>query len=402
MFIHNDRPIYEVGDVVTLTSIRPSGWNNMGNMDHFLGTTVTLTGVDYKGDHSDYSRIFFEGSEHWTFRLSNIASLANPDNQRATIVDIIEKLKGEGYLCTPDEIYEVAKETFGEDRVDILKRTDKAFELYVFFPEITITNSAGFSHDIKELYVRFDITLKINSNRVTTELNMYGRRGTISDYEFVSDYGHSHFSGLGMSWSHFCLGSSDFGMILQSMRLDSKASDWELMLLSLENYVSWESLEGGPYRRMQNISIDRNIDMVNYRYNAFKLFAGIPSTCLTFSDNKVQLIENHPELYKYYDEFSPLKSFESASLSPFPDLKHSFDTSYTNPDSGFRFKGVSLKRTLYQKETSPKDNVEQHVSLEVVNYYNNILKQELEKYNSSYGYYKNRKPDIFFREAAVI
>ena len=57
---------YLVGDTVTLVSERPSHWNNRGDMDKYLGTTVVIESLHTKENSFDF-RV-----AEWNFKFTDI------------------------------------------------------------------------------------------------------------------------------------------------------------------------------------------------------------------------------------------------------------------------------------------------------------------------------------------
>lgn len=402
--------IYEVGDVVILNNRRPSRWNSEGHMDKYLGKTVTITAVHYCDDFSD-GYFEFKGSSDWSFNVTDIVGTASPELMAALEIERQAKLKEieernkekfKHFVFKPEEIYNIAVDVFGEDRVDLIKEDERLFNLTIFFPEITIKNSEGYEHTIKDLYFKFKIRITLDDSSSTySRIEVYGRRLSVSDREYSSDYGHSHLNGRSIfNFSSFCLGSSDFGLIMQSMRLSITAEDWLLLFFSLENYVSWESLEGGPYRKMKDIKIDRNVNLDRYKSEAISLINKLPDTCLTFNDGKVELINDHPSLFEYYNLNSTLKSFQMPPIDAFSSIERSFDRRIREDNSEFKFKGQIITPKIFQ--TVEPDAEQKNISAEVVVFYNKILNEELKKYNQRYEYTKLRETSSLLREIATI
>ena len=60
-------PAFKVGSLVRLTSNRPLGWCDNGDMDQFLDAEVYLENISYGNIEFDY-----EDSYEWTFRVTDI------------------------------------------------------------------------------------------------------------------------------------------------------------------------------------------------------------------------------------------------------------------------------------------------------------------------------------------
>lgn len=126
------------------------------------------------------------------------------------------------------------------------------YSLVIHFPEINIKNSRKGSHIIKDLYVALFF-----NNRVEHIGHIYGTRGSRTKEEISSAYCHSHLpSDYKTHWNGFCLGDDTpmsnavSGIVADRWNPDNL----EKLLLLLHSYVAWESLEGGPYITMSNIT----------------------------------------------------------------------------------------------------------------------------------------------------
>ena len=134
------------------------------------------------------------------------------------------------------------------------------YRLTIHFPEVRISNGR-IHHDIKDLFVStfFD-------GRMNHCSGWYGTRSTISYGEMRSSYRHSHLStSSGPAYSGFCLGSgTETSMMVAGLQTDG----WNLPLLRqslilMYGYVAWESLEGGPYIKIQDINSGDQTVVVN-------------------------------------------------------------------------------------------------------------------------------------------
>jgi hypothetical protein len=394
--------IYEVGDVVMLTDTRPDNWESAGAMDHYLKNIVTISAVSYdhgsEESNNPNGRFVFPGSASWSFQIRDIVTAATPElieeyrqRKERQLAELKEKFKT--FVFTSDEVYAIAKDIFGEEYIDIEKVSATEFNLIVLFPEINITNSRRHKHVIKDIYVKINIDISVQNvstgDRLST-ITLSGRRGKLSEEEFQSNYGHSHFSGGGTErWSDFCLGSSDFAMILQTMRFSLTPEDWSLLFLSLENYLSWESLEGGPYKNIQNIALrQQSYNTSDFRNHALELIKTLPNACLTLNDGKIEINTDHPALLDHYVSRSRIKSFRSDRATSFESMQTRFNDHVRNDCRPFTFKGNRISPVLYRK--SPQGNAPEQENLDqdVIEFYNRTIIKELKKYNISYDYNK--------------
>lgn len=409
-------PIYESGDVVLLTDKRPGNWESGGAMDHYLNTIVTINAIAYDSgfetSERPNGRFNFPGSSGWSFQVRDIASIANPEliqefkeRQERRLQEFREKFKT--FVTKGEDVYAIAKDIFGEEHtsLDIISPTE--FEIIVLFPEIHMTNSRRHRHTIKDLYVKIHVDINVNDtnigDRVST-ISFYGRRGKVSEEEYHSAYGHSHFGGDGLQrWSDFCLGSgSDFSMIVQSMVFSLTPEDWSLLFLSLENYVSWESLEGGPYKNMSNIALRRQqtYNSRDFRNHALELIKTLPNACLTLNDGKVQINADHPALAEHYASKSRIKSFTPQGARSFASTQASFNSFVQNECRPFDFKGERIRPTLYSNAKDGEVEDKTQIDRNVIDFYNSTINKELKQYNISYEYNKISASSTLFREAS--
>ena len=135
--------------------------------------------------------------------------------------------------------------------------------IYILFPEINITNRDGARHTIKDLlvliqfYNYYNRSLRINS--------LKGGRLTLSYAEYQSDYFHSHLpifkSSISTTMylpylSNFCTGSGEINIYQSDINGDGFNEErfirYAMQIMSL---VSYESIEGTPYRYIRSISV---------------------------------------------------------------------------------------------------------------------------------------------------
>ena len=135
--------------------------------------------------------------------------------------------------------------------------------IYILFPEINITNRDGANHTIKDLlvliqlYNYYNTALKIHS--------LKGGRLTLSYAEYQSDYFHSHLPifkssiSIGMDLpylSNFCTGSGEINIYQSNINGDGFNEERFIRyVMQIMSLVSYESIEGTPYRYIRSISV---------------------------------------------------------------------------------------------------------------------------------------------------
>jgi hypothetical protein len=130
----------------------------------------------------------------------------------------------------------------------------------IHYPEIIITNKNHQSHTIRDLYVKL---LPFQSGRGFTFFNFKGKRMSATRQEVVSEYQHSHLPGRkytqtndndsAFDWRPFCLGSSEIQQVLTMLLGGYEEGKFKLLMLQLEEYLNYESIEGNPYKRIANV-----------------------------------------------------------------------------------------------------------------------------------------------------
>lgn len=134
--------------------------------------------------------------------------------------------------------------------------------IYILFPEINITNRDRARHTIKDLLVLIQL---YNHNNTALKIHsLKGGRLTLSYAEYQSDYFHSHLSisknsistGMNLPYlSSFCTGSGEINIYHSNINGDGFSEErfirYAMQIMSL---VSYESIEGTPYRYLRSIS----------------------------------------------------------------------------------------------------------------------------------------------------
>ena len=125
----------------------------------------------------------------------------------------------------------------------------------VIYPKFTITNSHGRSHEIRDLFVYHSFKW---TNGAVHPYKLEGGRLSKTDLEITSAYQQSHL-GSHSSWksnpfycSYFCVGGdTDVSRMMAEFEVDMDIDRYELFLFCVDSMVTWESLEGVPFIRME-------------------------------------------------------------------------------------------------------------------------------------------------------
>lgn len=169
------------------------------------------------------------------------------------------------------EVYDVFKNFFGEQYVDIQTKADSPhYLIYVWWPKVTVTNEYNKSVHIQDLYAKIEI-----NDEGLIPYEFWGfqlNRATYSQEQFLSDYLHSHIRGIPKdNFTRFenpCLGDGPIRNTINTLKTDCDTAEWMLFCQELSMYVTVESLAGGPWRRMENIgSFTVACDYTDYNFN---------------------------------------------------------------------------------------------------------------------------------------
>lgn len=184
-------------------------------------------------------------------------------------------------LEKPNILYSIFCDFFGEDLVDmqvisleeytnyvqryytennILECTDilginnisRRLFILVRFPEVRVTNEHDKFIDIWELYAEIGFTYEGKS------VGYFGlNRAEYDVFQFSNNYLHSHVNGISKNnltyFSNPCLGEGPIKNTLAQLVIDFDELRWQLFCLELSKYVQVESLNGGPYNRLEDL-----------------------------------------------------------------------------------------------------------------------------------------------------
>ena len=153
----------------------------------------------------------------------------------------------------------------------------KDFKIFIKYPEITIVNSTGLKHIIKDLFVTIIFTIK--EDKIIFG-NIHGFRATLSDIEYSCGYLHSHLPGKHnyfevsdfLEKRKFCTGRGQIiDSLLTELNVDTYTEEsLTMFFLQLNNYVKWESIEGNPHKYIKDIGI-KPVKILELSYNTKNL-----------------------------------------------------------------------------------------------------------------------------------
>lgn len=135
------------------------------------------------------------------------------------------------------------------DNYDVRVNSDRV-EVIIHYPIVNLVSENRLTHTIHDLYVK--VTFK--DGKALSGLS--GWRQSYTKAEVLSDYAHSHLSGIPDRFDSFCLGSSvtPVKACLMELSLGYTPEKFGLLLACIDSYVAWESISGVPYRKIEDIS----------------------------------------------------------------------------------------------------------------------------------------------------
>lgn len=128
------------------------------------------------------------------------------------------------------------------------------FNIIIRFPEFEISNSIGLRTKIQDLFVAIPVEILEDSLRFG---NIEGGRTTFTPSEF-NKYIHSHISAsVPCQYERFCTGTGEINNLVAMLNgmtnTDFDLDLFSLYLMHLNTFVSWESLEGTPYKYISQL-----------------------------------------------------------------------------------------------------------------------------------------------------
>lgn len=201
----------------------------------------------------------------------------------------------------PNKILEIFNDFYGEENVDMqgfpsfdsfcdrVKEGNHSRDslrgeyigfILVHFPEVKITNEHDRFVICKHFYVK--VGIKANGKSV----GYFGiNRSEYQKSHISSDYMHSHISGIPKNdFTNFlspCLGSGPIRSTVSTLSISYDESIWELFCLELDRYMRTESINGGPYRRLENIGKSNKTILV---VSTFSMTDTLNTGALVYSD----------------------------------------------------------------------------------------------------------------------
>lgn len=149
----------------------------------------------------------------------------------------------------------------------------------IHLPKVAITNERSQYLELTDLFVRLPLTLnEVGLPKEFTRLE--GTRTTLSANEAVDKYAHSHLSSINYAsynYTRFCVGTGD--ILSVTSLLNSNVHDlniFSLYLESVKTFVAYESIEGNPYKFINNVLLgSRTLIISNSTAGASQLYENL-------------------------------------------------------------------------------------------------------------------------------
>ncbi len=168
--------------------------------------------------------------------------------------EIRAKTKEENYdyilsTVTTENILTILGSATWDEFDDFLRQFQ--YQIVVHFPEVTITNENNKSIIIQDLYTK----VYINGLGNICSAPLFNR-ATYPYVQMVKGYMHSHIRDIvtNDTFIDSCLGSGPINRTIHSLRMEYEEGLWKLYCIEIEKYVHVESLQGGPYHRLENVT----------------------------------------------------------------------------------------------------------------------------------------------------
>lgn len=270
---------------------------------------------------------------------------------------------------------------------------DSNYVFYVKYPIINISNSKGLTHIIKDFYLKLEFASNGNLQKHLLE----GTRGILSQAEKQSSYAYSHISSTATTgnWGGFCWGDGPIGV--DAYELQVKGFDeikFEMFIYAFSTYLEWESIEGGPYAKIENIRKRIGIRIIQNRYlqDYFKQFISkYDKVNFTISTSPARIMIDYLDS-DFIDQVISLIKDENNLVYRTTDGEFFIQGSninYDDLDIGFEFKGESIKQKVINDETEQGNKKYPHP--DILKYIGERLARKLTLYSFNEGERIKRK-----------
>ena len=294
---------------------------------------------------------------------------------------------------------------------------------YIKKDKFTISNSRGSQHSIEGLYVVLELREDLIVKKLFILEDLMTIRNRFVMKEMIGKYSHSHARSLNIGPTFtldepktMCLGNSPFSRLhgtIEAMGVSDVYEDFIPYLTFLDEYLLWESLEGIPYRYIDDLNsgnADNNLLTVsssiqNPHYNVCNIETGISKSILALlktSDIKAILqkckivpgfIADQKFFRLKYDEYDlqvflyslVLKNYLETQVAPNNESLEELRIARFNNTYGTRiitkdnFRNVKYSRKSNQ--SSIIDTIRMHLGKTVLTFKGNEIPLEIVDFN---------------------
>ncbi len=147
---------------------------------------------------------------------------------------------------------------YSKYRTESITIQEIQFYPIIHFENILIKNTLNQEIAIKSIYVMIRSRVDYEHNYKYFVQEIDGTRDIVSYNEYSHNYVHSHlkshsYKGKAIDFTKFCLGDGEIGMMFVKLSQEFNDGFYKTLLFHLDGYLRWESLEGGPYVRIENL-----------------------------------------------------------------------------------------------------------------------------------------------------
>jgi len=188
-----------------------------------------------------------------------------------------ESLKYGPLMKFMEKIVKASNSVLGKESCEmrVMKyRYENSYAIYATFKmgDIELRNDLGYKFLLREVYIETEFAMSTTTgNYKLKSLRMMRTR--YNTLEAAAGFMYSHATriyGVGgnavnMQWSGCCLGTSSLYQEFSKRYRTVSFFDAEQFIFILQNYVSWESLTGGPYVKMEDVITNTIGESVNVK-----------------------------------------------------------------------------------------------------------------------------------------
>lgn len=173
-------------------------------------------------------------------------------------------------------------------------------EIIVWFPRVTVENEYMKKHDIYDLFVKVEVT---SLGKMIGAFKI--KRTSFSISELKIGYVHSHTPKVRDAatiklYGDVCLGSGPIRNTIYRLRNENDESLWLLFCTELGLYVRTESITGGPYIRMSQLSGGNILKFIDFNTPILCRLPNNEVTKIRIKETARLLLEKGELKFSYY------------------------------------------------------------------------------------------------------